>query len=188
MTRRPCLQCGKKKNGGSIRNPFFCTLKCTEKWALQQAEDTYDWCDRHFGWHKVGWCAYCEPLDEPLAFEPEEVEKETTIEEKLQEPGRCPKCRDAGEDLVPQLQFFYDEWFDDGLDDAGRIFQQSWYCKKCGGSFYHYDINEDLATDNDARMYELWEEAWEKLGVNRITVICAGPKPSYHRVFESKVT
>lgn len=186
MKRRSCLQCGSKVRRDRLKG-LFCTRRCAVAWAVEKAYANEGWCDKHeWQQHLVqyqdGVCLPCKPprdellsCDEPLA---------TDFDEGTVTETCCPKCKDA-QYLVPQLQLFYVEDLDDGFDDAhGRLYQQYWYCSKCGQTLHHGDINEDLYVNDEDKMYEMWEEAWKKLGVNRITVSCAGPKPSYHRVFE----
>jgi hypothetical protein len=171
------LQCGRKSKVYDVRNlfRFFCTKRCAAKWAVQKAEATHDWCRKH-GWHQAGHCSSCEPFD----FGLEEVEEEEIEVEEWPETGWCPKCRSA-KHLAPQLMFFYCEHFDDGaFEDHGRIHFEGWHCSHCQENYWHPDVFDG---NYDDKASELWKEAWEKLGVNRITVLCAGPKPSYHRVY-----
>jgi hypothetical protein len=163
------LLCGKKSKKGGVRNlfRFFCTQRCAAKWAVQKAEATNDWCDKH-GWHQVGFCSSCEPFDFGLE-ENFEIEEEEEVEE-WPEDGWCPKCRN-------------DEHL--GLDENhGRAFFYGWHCTSCLEHYWSFDIYDGHYDDFEEKAEKRWQEAWKKLGVNRITVSCAGPKPSYHRVVE----
>ncbi len=108
-------------------------------------------------------------------------------DEEWPETGWCPECRDA-DSLVPQIQLFYIEEFDDGkFDGHGRTFFEGWHCTHCNSHYWQADIYQYPYEDDDyeERAERHWQEAWRKLGVDHITISCAGSKPSFHRVLET---
>ena len=126
---------------------------------------------------------------EGWALEKEIEQREENFEveeEEWPETGWCPECRDA-DSLVPQIQLFYVEEFDDGNLDQGRLFLQGWHCTRCAKHYWQADIYEYPYEDDDyeERAERQWQEAWRKLGVDHITISCAGSKPSFHRVLET---
>lgn len=169
--KRICLQCGSKVRGDRFKG-LFCTQRCAVKWAIEKADNEQYWCDDH-GWYRTDVCSSCELLDE--------------LDKEWPKTGWCPECRNAN-NLVPQLQFFYIEDFDDGMCDAhGRIFFDGWHCTQCSSHYWPADIYQYPYEDDDyeERAERQWQEAWRKLGIDHITISCSGSKPSFHRVLET---